>query len=56
MATQTTGAPIVRRLRKRELTQAIARYARRHGFFARTVRAVSSIKFEAIREWQERQG
>lgn len=45
----------LRRLGKKELTQAIARYARRHGYYARTVRAVSALHLAARLEWLERQ-
>jgi hypothetical protein len=44
-----------RRLGKKELTQAIARYARRHGYYARTVRAVSELHLAARREWLEKE-
>lgn len=36
---------------KTNTTKAIARYARRHGFYARTVRAVTTLRECAVREW-----
>lgn len=36
------------KLTKKQLTQAIAKYARKHGFYARTVRAVSALRYAAI--------
>ena len=43
-----------KKLTRSELTKAIARYARRHNFYARTVRAVSVLRQAAIKEWNER--
>lgn len=36
----------------KQQTQAIAQYARKHGYYARTVRAVTSLRYEAIKLWQ----
>ena len=36
----------------KQLTQAIQKYARRHGYYARTVRAVTALRIAAIREAQ----
>jgi len=41
-------------LTKRELTKAIQRYARRYGFSASTVRTVTTLRREAIDEYNER--
>ena len=35
---------------RKQLTQAIQQYARRHGYYARTVRTVTSLRLAAIRE------
>ncbi len=40
------------KLTRRELTRAIARYARRHGYYARTVRACTALLLAAIAEWR----
>lgn len=42
-----------KQLTQKELTKAVARYARLHGHFASTVRAVSSLRYAAIKEWRE---
>ena len=42
------------KLSRKEHTAAISRYARLRGYYARTVRAVSALRYEAIREWKER--
>ena len=42
----------MKRLTKSELTVAVQRYARRHGYYARTVRTVSSLFYAAIVEWR----
>lgn len=44
------------KLSRKQVTQAVNRYARRHGFYARTVRAVTSLRFAAVREYLERLG
>ena len=44
------------RLTKTQLTQAIGRYARRHGYSASMVRTCTSLRMAAIREWKDRQG
>jgi hypothetical protein len=43
----------MRKLTKTELTQAYTHYARRHGFYVRTVRAVSALRYAAITEWRQ---
>ncbi len=40
-----------RKLFRRELTAAIARYARRHNHYASTVRTMTVLRLAAIREW-----
>ena len=35
---------------RKQLTKAIQQYARRHGYYARTVRAVTALRIAAIRE------
>ncbi len=35
---------------RKEMTKAIQKYARKHGYYARTVRAVSILRYAAIRE------
>lgn len=42
----------MRKLTKKEITRAIQRYARRHDFYARTVREVSSLFYAALAEWR----
>lgn len=42
------------KLSKSELTRAFDRYARRHGFYVRTVRAVTSLRQAAISEWKNK--
>ena len=39
---------------KKELTQAIRSYARKHGHYASTVRTVSALLYAAIAEWKAR--
>ena len=48
--------PPVRALTKSEKTRAIARYARRHALYARTVRAVSDLRYKAHIEWLVKSG
>lgn len=38
------------KLTRKQLSAAIKAYARKHGFYARTVRAVSSLRYAAIKE------
>lgn len=42
----------MKKLPKTEITKAICRYARRHEFYARTVREVSSLFYAALAEWR----
>lgn len=42
----------MKRLHGKELTKAIERYARRHGWYARTVRTVTSLRYDAVNEWR----
>jgi hypothetical protein len=39
---------------KKELSRAIQRFARRHGYFARTVRSMTSLRLAAMAEWRAR--
>lgn len=41
------------KLTRKELTTAVKRYARKHGFYHRTVRNVTSLRRSAIAEWLE---
>lgn len=41
----------MRKLTKSEVTKAVQQYARRHGYYARTVRTVSSLFYAALREY-----
>jgi len=43
---------MMKKLTKKEITKAIARYARRHGYYARTVREVDSLWKAAIAEYR----
>lgn len=36
----------------KELTKAIARYARRHNWHASTVRTMTSLRYAAMAEWR----
>lgn len=47
------NATTTRKLTRKELTQAVARYARRHGYYARTVRAVTVLFNAAIAAHKE---
>jgi hypothetical protein len=40
------------KLTKSELTKAVRQYARRHGYYARTVRNMTSLRRAAILEYQ----
>ena len=42
------------KLTKSEMAKALARYARRHGYYARTVRTCSALRYAAIAEWRQR--
>lgn len=42
------------KLTRTELTQAIRRYARKHNYYASTVRTVSTLFYAAIAEWRAR--
>ncbi len=42
------------KLTKAQLTQAVQAYARRHGFYTRTVRGMTSLRRAAIKEFSER--
>jgi hypothetical protein len=44
-----------RKLTSRELTEAVQGFARRHGYYARTVRTMTSLMLAAIAEWRQRQ-
>ena len=52
MHATTTRDPMTRKLTRAELTAAIARSARRHGYYARTVREVSALRYRAIAEYR----
>ena len=41
----------MRKLGRKELTQAIARFAKRHGFSANVVRGNTSLRLQAVAEW-----
>lgn len=41
-----------RLLTKKELTAACQRYARRHGYYTRTVRGMTVLLLAAIAEWR----
>lgn len=40
------------KLTKKQISQAVQKFARKHGWYARTVRTVSSLFYAAIREYQ----
>jgi hypothetical protein len=42
------------KLTKTELTKAIDRYARKHGYYAGTVRTCTSLLLAAIAEWRSK--
>lgn len=42
------------KLTKKQLTDAIRSYAKRHGYYARTVRAVSCLRYAAIKDFLAR--
>jgi len=39
------------KLTKKQLTEAVAKYARKHGFSASTVRVCTSLRLAAIQEY-----
>ncbi len=39
------------KLTRKELTKAIARYARKHGYYARTVRGMTVLRIAAVAEY-----
>lgn len=41
----------MRKLTQKELTKAVSRYARRHGHYVSTVRAMTVLRRAAIVEW-----
>ncbi len=41
------------KLSKKELTKAIAIYARKHGYYQRTVRSISVLFYAAIAEYKK---
>jgi len=47
------GVPAWARLTRSDRAKAVQRYARKHGYFPRTVRDVSSLKFAALNEYKE---
>ncbi len=42
------------KLTRKELTLACQRYARRHGYYTRTVRTMTRLFLAAIAEWKSR--
>jgi len=42
------------KLTKKQLTEAIQAYARKHGYYVRTVRGMTSLRIAAISEWRMR--
>lgn len=42
------------KLTKTEMTQAVRRYARRHGHYVRTVRTMSVLRMAAIAEFRSK--
>ena len=42
------------KLTAKERTQAIQQYARKHGFYARTVRHMTDLRYKAVAEWLEK--
>ncbi len=43
------------KLTSKQLTEACQLYARRHGYYTRTVRTMTSLMLAAIKEWRERE-
>ncbi len=41
------------KLSNNQVTEAVTKYARKHGHYVRTVRTVSNLRYAAIREWKE---
>jgi hypothetical protein len=50
----TATATHTRPLTRKELTKVVAKYARRHGYSASTVRTVTALRLAAIREYISR--
>lgn len=48
-----TNPVTARGMTRRDITKAVSCYARRHGFYARTVRTVTVLFRDAIREYRE---
>ena len=44
------------KLKNSEVTKAVQQYARRNGLYVRTVRDVSNLRYQAIREYKEKMG
>jgi len=42
------------KLSRSDLTKAVQRYARKHGYYARTVRSMTRLRLAAILEWQSK--
>jgi hypothetical protein len=43
------------KLTRKEITQACARYARKHGYHVGTVRTVTVLWTKAVQEWRAKQ-
>lgn len=41
---------------KDEYTQAVTQFARKHGYYVRTVRVMTVLRLAAVKEWKERHG
>jgi len=39
------------KLCRKDLTKAIQRYARKYGYYCRTVRNMTSLRIAAVKEW-----
>jgi hypothetical protein len=44
------------KLKSSEVTEAVQQYAKRNGLYVRTVRDVSNLRYQAIREYKEKLG
>jgi hypothetical protein len=44
----------VPKMSKAERTKAYTRFARKYGYFVRTVRTMTCLRYEAIKEWKEK--
>jgi hypothetical protein len=42
------------KLSRKDLTKAVARYARKHGYYVSTVRNMTRLRYDAIKEWRNR--